>query len=69
MHKRKIVYFRFASHEALIDDYPETISVSLSHRFENFTVDIHNAIEKEGKDVFYVLTAFLSFRLHGRRIL
>ena len=54
--KREIVYFRFASHEALMDDRPEikTISVPLSHRFENFTVDIHNAIEKEGKDVFYI---------------
>ena len=54
--KRTIVYFRFASHEALIDDIPEikTISVPLTHRFENFTVDIHNMIEREGRDVFYV---------------
>ena len=54
--KRTIVYFRFASHEALIDDIPEikTISVPLTHRFENFTVDIHNVIEREGRDVFYV---------------
>ena len=54
--KRTIVYFRFASHEALIDDCPEikTISIPLTHRFENFTVDIHNVIEREGKDVFYV---------------
>jgi len=54
--KRKIIYFRFASHEMLLEDCPniETIKVSLSHRFENFTVDIHNAIEQAGKDVFYV---------------
>lgn len=54
--KRKIIYFRFASHERLLDESPEikTISVFLSHRFEDFTVDIHNAIEKEGKDAFYV---------------
>ena len=54
--KRNIIYFRFASHDPLVEDCPEikTIHVSLSHRFENFTVDIHNAIEKEGKDAFYV---------------
>jgi hypothetical protein len=54
--KRNIIYFRFASHEPLIDDRPgvKTVHVPLSHRFENFTVDIHNVIEKEGKDAFYV---------------
>ena len=54
--KRSIIYFRFASHDPLIEDCPEikTIHVPLSHRFENFTVDIHNAIEKAGKDAFYV---------------
>lgn len=54
--KRKIIYFRFASHEPFITDVPEveTITIPLSHRFENFTVDIHNAIEKAGRDAFYV---------------
>ncbi|MBR5730954.1 MAG: phosphoenolpyruvate synthase, partial [Firmicutes bacterium] len=53
---RNIIYFRFASHEPLIKDRPEvkTIEVPLSHRFETFTVDIHNIIEKEGFDAFYV---------------
>ncbi|MCR5671689.1 MAG: PEP/pyruvate-binding domain-containing protein [Butyrivibrio sp.] len=53
---RNIIYFRFASHEPLVADCPEvkTIQVPLSHRFETFTVEIHNAIEKEGKDAFYV---------------
>ncbi len=53
---RNIIYFRFASHEPLLEDCPQikTVPVPLSHRFENFTVDIHNAIEKEGKDAFYV---------------
>lgn len=53
---RNIIYFRFASHEPLIKDSDEikTVRVSLSHRFENFTVDIHNVIEKEGKEAFYV---------------
>ncbi len=54
--KRNIIYFRFASHEPLIEDRPEvkTINVPLTHRFENFTVEIHNIIEKEGFDAFYV---------------
>ncbi len=53
---RNIIYFRFASHEPLLEDCPEirTVRVPLSHRFENFTVDIHNVIEKEGRDAFYV---------------
>ena len=53
---RNIIYFRFASHEPLITEYSEvkTVKVPLSHRFETFTVDIHNIIEKEGKDAFYV---------------
>ncbi len=54
--KRNIIYFRFAGHEPLIEDCPEikTIKVPLSHRFETFTVDIHNTIEEEGRDAFYV---------------
>ena len=48
--KRNIIYFRFASHEPLVEDRPEikTVEIPLSHRFETFTVDIHNVIEKEG---------------------
>jgi len=54
--KRNIIYFRFASHEPLIEGCSEvkTINVPLSHRFETFTVEIHNVIEREGKDAFYV---------------
>ena len=53
---RNIIYFRFAGHEPLLADRPEikTIRLPLSHRFETFTVDIHNVIEQEGKDAFYV---------------
>ena len=53
---RNIIYFRFASHEPLVEDRPEvkTIRVPLSHRFETFTVDIHNEIEAQGKDAFYI---------------
>ncbi|MBP5261221.1 MAG: phosphoenolpyruvate synthase [Clostridiales bacterium] len=54
--KRNIIYFRFASHEPLITDNPgvKTVQIALSHRFETFTVDIHNEIEKAGRDAFYV---------------
>lgn len=54
--KRNIIYFRFASHEPLVEPCPEvkTIPIPLSHRFETFTVEIHNIIEREGKDAFYV---------------
>ena len=53
---RNIIYFRFASHEPLVENCPEvkTIEVPLSHRFETFTVDIHNEIEKSGRDAFYI---------------
>ena len=53
---RRVVYVRFASHPPLVEDRPgvETINIELSHRFETFTVDVHNLIEREGKDVFYV---------------
>ena len=53
---RDIIYFRFANHEPLITGCPEvrTVELPLSHRFETFTVDIHNVIEQEGKDAFYV---------------
>ncbi len=30
------------------------MNIPLTHRFENFTVEIHNVIEKEGYDAFYV---------------
>ena len=54
--RRNIIYFRFASHAPLVEDCPEvrTVHISLSHRFETFTVEIHNVIEREGKDAFYV---------------
>lgn len=51
---RNIIYFRFASHDPLVENCPEvkTIEVPLSHRFETFTVDIHNEIEKAGRDAY-----------------
>jgi len=54
--RRNIIYFRFASHPELVPECPEVkrICVPLSHRFETFTVEIHKAIEQEGRDAFYV---------------
>lgn len=54
--KRNIIYVRFASHMPLVEeqDGVRVIQVELSHRFETFTVEIHNLIEKEGEDAFYV---------------
>ena len=46
--KRNIIYFRFAGHEPLLDERPESkrVEIPLTHRFENFTVAIHNVIEE-----------------------
>ena len=53
---RNVVYVRFASHEALLDEQDglRIIHVELSHKFETFTVEIHNLIEREGSGTFYV---------------
>ena len=53
---RNIIYFRFASHPALVPECPEVkrVNIQLSHRFETFTVEIHRVIEQEGRDAFYV---------------
>lgn len=54
--KRNLIYVRFASHEPLLEkqDGLKIINVELSHRFETFTVEIHNIIEREGFGAFYV---------------
>lgn len=53
---RNLIYIRFASHEPLVEERQgvKIVPVELSHRFENFTVEIHNLIEHEGEDAFYV---------------
>ena len=53
---RNLIYIRFASHEPLLEPQEglKIVNVELSHRFETFTVDIHEIIEKEGFDAFYV---------------
>ncbi|MGI6056918.1 MAG: PEP/pyruvate-binding domain-containing protein [Bilifractor sp.] len=53
---RNLIYVRFASHPPLVEERPgvRIVKIELSHRFENFTVEIHNLIEREGYDAFYV---------------
>ena len=53
---RNLIYIRFASHKPLLKEREglRIMHVPLSHRFETFTVEIHNLIEKEGLDAFYV---------------
>ena len=53
---RNLLYIRFAEHEPILPPMEglRVVQVPLSHRFETFTVEIHNIIEKEGRDAFYV---------------
>lgn len=53
---RKLVYVRFASHPPLVAEEAgvETVHMELSHRFETFTVAIHQLIRERGREVFYV---------------
>ena len=53
---RNLIYVRFAEHEPILEPMPglRIVPVELSHRFETFTVRIHNLIEQEGRDAFYV---------------
>ncbi len=54
--KRNLIYIRFAAHEPLLEEQEglKIVNVELNHRFENFTVEIHEIISKEGRDAFYV---------------
>ena len=53
---RNLIYFRFATHEPLLEPREglKIIEVELNHRFENFTVNIHEHITREGRDAFFV---------------
>ncbi|MCR5157383.1 MAG: PEP/pyruvate-binding domain-containing protein [Butyrivibrio sp.] len=54
--ERNLIYIRFATHEPLLEEQEglKIVNVELNHRFENFTVEIHEIIRREGKDAFYV---------------
>ena len=53
---RKLIYVRFAEHEPLLEPMEglRIVHMKLTHLFETFTIDIHNLIEREGWDAFYV---------------
>ena len=54
---RDAVYMRFASHPRLVArDTPGVKEVRLDPRkgFETFTMQVHDAIEREGREAFYV---------------
>jgi hypothetical protein len=53
---RRLVYFRFGSHDPLMaDDEPSVLyKMDASEGFESFATKIHNIIEQEGLKVFYV---------------
>ena len=53
---RNLIYIRFAEHDPILPEMEglRIEKIPLSHRFETFTVEIHNLIEREGYDAFYV---------------
>jgi len=53
---RKLIYIRFADHEPLLEDSKEIITYKINayQGFEDFSLKIHQIIEKEGVCAFYV---------------
>ena len=53
---RNLLYIRFADHAPILPPMEglRIVPMELSHRFETFTINIHNLIEAEGRDAFYV---------------
>ena len=53
---RNLIYVRFAAHDPILPPMEglKIRHIPLSHQFEKFTVEIHNLIEREGFDAFYV---------------
>jgi hypothetical protein len=54
--KRRLVYFRFGSHEPLMADNEPSVTYKLdpSEGFESFATKMHDIIEREGFKAFYV---------------
>ena len=61
---KEVIYVRFAEHPPILpeQDGLRIIHVKLSHRFETFTVNIHNLIEREGKEALYVFDCLSELR-------
>ncbi len=53
---RNLIYIRFAHHEELVPEQPAVTRYTLdpSEGFEPFTVAVHDIVEHEGLDAFYV---------------
>ncbi|MBN1823257.1 MAG: PEP/pyruvate-binding domain-containing protein [Endomicrobiales bacterium] len=53
---KRVVYMRFAEHEALFDENDDVVIYNLDAQsgFEMFTMQIHNIIKDEGVGVYYV---------------
>lgn len=53
---RNLIYFRFGSHEPLLQDRPgvKIFHVDPETGFETFATTVHNLIKQEGKRAFYV---------------
>ena len=54
--RRNLTYFRFAQHEALLDAQPglKIVEIDTRNGFEAFAVQVHDIIEQEGKEAFFV---------------
>ncbi len=53
---RELVYFRFGSHERVVDDNPhiKVCNVDAGKGFENFATEIYKRVKENGRKVFYV---------------
>ena len=54
--KRNLVYMRFAHHKPLLkhQDGLKIIKLDANAGFESFTVAVHEIIEREGQETFYI---------------
>ena len=54
--KKRLVYVRFAQHAPLVSkrDGVKIYKLDADVGFENFSLQVHDLIEKEGREVFYV---------------
>ena len=53
---RNLVYIRFAQHEPLLEPQNglKIVEFNTNEGFESFAVQVHDVIEREGKETFYV---------------
>ncbi len=54
--KRKVIYIRFAEHDAILEDGcgAEVIKLDIESGFEGFTVKVNEIITEAGREAFYV---------------